>query len=115
VHHPQIGESFQKFGMTEQTQDLLVVKIAAELDAEAKMSQTLGRAVDADQRPFGGDGALAPSADADEVRKLYRLDGAASKGARAGKGASDVSGSPPQSRRSLESAILGLIALRGAT
>ena len=96
--------------MTEHTRDLLVIKIGEQSAAE--VAHTLDQYIEAEDADLIA-AAGEKLADVAEIRKLYRLDTRAAKGAAAATASSNPALSA-QARHDLEAAILGLIALRGA-
>ena len=104
----QIGESFRRFGLTEKTKDLLVVKVATSKDTTADhVVKHLSQSVEGTWAPFA-DEALSQSADLAKIGKIYKLE-PSSKGPPRGQEHVDYA------REELEMIILGLMALRGAS
>ncbi|MCJ1442932.1 MAG: hypothetical protein MMC23_003429 [Stictis urceolatum] len=109
-----IAESFRKFGISDQTRKLLVIKIASADYAEA-IAQQLEWAVEGRSLDFD-DATLSLLSDMTEIRKTYKLNATPKSKAidiseDGGQGQMDRN----EERSELEVAILGLIALRGAT
>ncbi|MCJ1359450.1 MAG: hypothetical protein MMC33_009452 [Icmadophila ericetorum] len=103
-----IGESFRRFGLTEKTKDLLVVKVATSKDTTADhVVKHLSQSVEGTWAPFT-DEALSQSADLAKIGKIYKLE-PSSKGPPRGQEHVDYA------REELEMIILGLMALRGAS
>jgi len=108
---PQIAESFRRFGITDHTSALIVIKVTAEgADAIAKQ---LEWAVEGEALTWSDD-EIAKLSNLDEIRKIYKLNDS-------GKGKGDGGGAPTRKenagdeRKDLEMAVLGLMALRGAS
>ncbi|KAJ5903193.1 hypothetical protein N7504_005576 [Penicillium tannophilum] len=103
-----IADSFRKFGISDTTKDLLVVKVpmspeithdsvATHLEASIK-----GTSVTFD------DQSLSEISDIAKIKKVYKL------GALPTPGAKQASGTPDDAKRRLEMSIVGAIALRGS-
>ncbi|PQE31470.1 hypothetical protein CJF32_00008080 [Rutstroemia sp. NJR-2017a WRK4] len=115
-----IAESFRRFGITPTTTSLIVIKIAP-ASAAGSIAEHLGAVVEGDAVEFT-DAELSALVDVKRVKKVYKL-GAASAGGGGGKGGkkgADVNGvgqvkSEEDERKELGIAVLGMMALRGAT
>lgn len=108
IHHAegnQIAEAFRRFGITDATKDLLVVKLSVtpEITHES-VAKHLESSVEATPAPFDND-TLSSMSDLARVRKLYKLNQPTSKSA----------DGQVNAVRALEPLIVGAIAIRGAT
>jgi len=99
----QIAESFRRFGITDSTKDLLVIKVSVspEITHESVVAH-LGSAVQGTPVPFD-DETLFEVSDVNKIKKAYKL-GALSSPTK--ENAED--------KQRLENALLGAIALRGS-
>jgi EKC/KEOPS complex subunit CGI121/TPRKB len=121
----QIAESFRRFGITPTTTSLLVIKIAP-ASAAGSIAEHLGAVMEGDAVEFA-DAELSSLVDVKRVRKIYKLGAASGGGGGGGKGGmkgADMNGvnggvgqvkSEEDERRELSIAVLGMMALRGAT
>ena len=115
-----IGESFRRFGVQDTTTDLLVLKVATSpVITEQGVSDHLTSSVAGSQAAFTEDNIKAVS-DLSRIRKVYKIvSGASSK--KASKASNTLvnghadSGPDLEERQTVETAVLGAIALRGAT
>ncbi|GAM38300.1 hypothetical protein TCE0_033f08915 [Talaromyces pinophilus] len=100
-----IAEAFRRFGITDATKDLLVVKLSVtpEITHES-VAKHLENSVEATPVPFN-DETISSISDLVKIRKLYKLNQSVSK-------AADGQGNAV---KDLEPLILGAIAIRGAT
>ncbi|KAL2415495.1 EKC/KEOPS complex subunit [Exophiala dermatitidis] len=122
-----IGEAFRRFGVTETTKDLLVMKVATtpQITLES-VSQHLSTHIQGNEAPFD-DATFQHTADFDRIRKVYKLSTLAprtKKGRPIPKVDGTVNGDGALNNgdtvdfnetKNLEVQILGLMALRGAT
>lgn len=105
----QIGEAFRRFGVSDATTDLIVVKVGTTPAVDLGTVQShLSEAVKGQESPFT-DGSLINGADVPRICKVYKLPSSS-----AGKTANGVHPSHDNQQR-LEVQILGAMALRGAT
>jgi len=110
-----IAESFRKFGISDQTRNLLVIKVLTGDGIEASTKQ-LEWAVEAKPVEFN-DSSLARLSNLADIKKIYKLN-AQTKGSGKGSGKDDQAGSgqsEAEERKEMEMAILGQMALRGAS
>ncbi|MCJ1474097.1 hypothetical protein MMC13_002755 [Lambiella insularis] len=131
-----IADSFRRFGLTERTSSLLIVKLTRGTEGlaeEAACAEAVGRHLSANVEGrwerFGED-SCSKWADVGRVRGVYKL-GVGGEGGRGkgrgkevggedrggegnGNGDGDEGGKGDEERREMEMAILGLMALRGA-
>ncbi|KAM3086153.1 hypothetical protein ACMFMG_000291 [Clarireedia jacksonii] len=120
-----IAESFRRFGITPTTASLLVIRIAPASAADS-IAEHLGSVVEGDAVDFS-DEELSALVDTKRVRKVYKLTGTSGGGGggggggRGGKKGVGINGgvekviSEEDERRELSIAVLGMMALRGAT
>lgn len=109
----QIGEAFRRFGISEATKNLLVIKVATSPDVTLEsVTGHLDQHIKGTPLVFD-DAALASLSDIGRIRKVYKLTSPTS-----GKKVNGVAaGGEVAAERDLdfvESQILGSIALRGA-
>ncbi|OOF96013.1 hypothetical protein ASPCADRAFT_207361 [Aspergillus carbonarius ITEM 5010] len=104
-----IAESFRKFGITDATKDLLVVKVSVtpEITHES-VAAHLGENVEGSPVPFD-DETLSTISDIAKIKKAYKL------GALNTAPPNQANGTHDSGMRRLELSVLGAIALRGAT
>ncbi|EXJ61585.1 hypothetical protein A1O7_02013 [Cladophialophora yegresii CBS 114405] len=109
-----IGEAFRRFGVSETTKNLLVLKVATspEITLES-VSQHLSANIKGQECAFS-DAIFGKVADVERIRKVYKLRAATSPG-RSTANANGDYGSSSNGSEDLEVQILGLMALRGAT
>ncbi|KIX93218.1 uncharacterized protein Z520_11072 [Fonsecaea multimorphosa CBS 102226] len=118
IHSEIIGEAFRRFGVSESTRDLLVLKVATtpEVILES-VAEHLSTHIQGQASAFD-DAIFCKVADVDRIRKVYKLNSATS-GGRSGKAVNGISGASSSASmdetKTLEVQILGLMALRGAT
>ncbi|KAL4781711.1 kinase binding protein CGI-121-domain-containing protein [Aspergillus varians] len=104
-----IADSFRKFGISDTTKNLLVVKVSVTPDiTQESVAMHLAQNVHGTPLPFD-DAALSGVSDIAKIKKAYKL------GSLPTASANKVNGAPDEGRRRLELSILGAIALRGAT
>ncbi|EXJ83430.1 hypothetical protein A1O1_07053 [Capronia coronata CBS 617.96] len=113
-----IGEAFRRYGVSETTKDLLVMKVATTPDVTFEsVSAHLSTHVQGKEYPFD-DSTFHETADVDRIRKAYKLSSLAPKSAPA-KSAKVLNGVTNGEKvdltKNLEVQILGLMAIRGAT
>ena len=112
-----IGEAFRRFGVQDTTTDLLVLKVATSPTVtEQGVSDHLTNSIEGSQAAFADNNIMAVS-DLSRIRKVYKI--AASRSASKAPNAlvNGHAGSGPdlEDRQTVETAVLGAIALRGAT
>ncbi|PSN65100.1 CGI-121-domain-containing protein [Corynespora cassiicola Philippines] len=121
--HPNnnIGESYRRFGIADDTAHLIAVKLSLTPDVTREsVARHLGDVVRGQSVPLEDDGAevLGSWCDVAKVRKIYKLNdmGAAKGGAKAkGKAAvNGLQGGIDDEKKQLESVILGMITLKGS-
>lgn len=125
----QIGEAFRRFGISETTRDLLVLKVATSPEVTLEsVGAHLAANVQGVECAFD-DEVFRKVADVDRVRKVYKISSAAGSTRKGAKGVVDpleISGSNSgsgsgsgsgnsQDIDKLQVQVLGLMALRGAT
>jgi len=109
-----IGEAFRRFGVSESTRNLVVLKVATTPDITLEnVSQHLSTHIQGKECDFD-DASFRKISDVDRIRKVYKanLPTSSSKG---GKAVNGTSGREFDPIWSLERQVLGLMALRGAT
>ncbi|KIW55243.1 hypothetical protein PV05_07538 [Exophiala xenobiotica] len=109
-----IGEAFRRFGVSESTRNLVVLKVATTPDITLEnVSQHLSTHIQGKECDFD-DASFRKISDVDRIRKVYKanLPTSSSKDGKAVNGTSDREFDPIWS---LERQVLGLMALRGAT
>ncbi|KAG9233543.1 kinase binding protein CGI-121-domain-containing protein [Amylocarpus encephaloides] len=113
-----IAESFRRFGITPSTTSLLLIKITTDPSLSASdIASHLTTSIEGEALPFT-DESIENVTDLARVRKIYKLNaggGAKGKGGKGGKGGVNNVTSRVDERKELEVAVLGAIALRGAT
>ena len=114
----KIAESFRRFGITDNTTNLLVVKLSTSPDVSAEsVSQHLNDSFQGTPIEFN-DETLMEKTDVAKVKKIYKLNTLSSTKSKRGK-AGDIENDgvtfEKDSRKELEVAVLGLMALRGAS
>ncbi|EXJ87348.1 hypothetical protein A1O3_04307 [Capronia epimyces CBS 606.96] len=113
-----IGEAFRRFGVSDATKDLLVIKVATTPDVTLEsVGRHLSTHVQGQESPFD-DATFRATADLDRIRKVYKISSLAPKAT--GRKPSTTSNGIPNGEnmdatKNLEVQILGLMALRGAT
>ncbi|KAL1858681.1 hypothetical protein Plec18170_002887 [Paecilomyces lecythidis] len=108
-----IAESFRKFGLTDATNDLLVIKVSVSSEiTHDSVAQHLGQVVEGSAVPFN-DETLSAISDISKIRKAYKMGAAPGKPTKAAS--NQTNGTHDNTQRDLEIALLGAIALRGAT
>ncbi|KAL2371680.1 hypothetical protein RJ035_005433 [Blastomyces gilchristii] len=118
VHSEIIAESFRKFGLTDTTKDLLVVKVSTSPEVtNASVAQHLEKVIKGISLNFDNDNLRLVS-DIGKIRKAYKLGSGNVNQApkvEAGKAGQKSSKTPAGiEMRDLERTILGLMALRGS-
>ncbi len=108
--HHQIADAFRRFGLGDQTRDLLVVKVTS--DDDPVVAERLGNICRGQSIPLT-DAALATTARLPDIRKAYKL--GASSGRSTSTRDTDAAAGIEEERSDMEMTILGAIALRGAT
>ncbi|KZF24440.1 CGI-121-domain-containing protein [Xylona heveae TC161] len=121
-----IADSFRRFGVNDTTTNLLVIKICTGGEITTDGVRThLSRAVDGAAVPFI-DESLRSMTDLAKIKKIYKIGTSNNVGSAGKRNKSDISPTGSQmvlngnqaelkERKELEVAILGLMALRGAT
>lgn len=96
----KIADSFRKFGITDSTTDLLVVKVSVTPDVtHASVATHLQQYIEGSPVAFA-DETLSEISDISKIKKAYKL---------------GTLGSRDDEKRRLELSLIGAIALRGAT
>ncbi|GAD93374.1 protein cgi121 [Paecilomyces variotii No. 5] len=105
-----IAESFRKFGLTDATNDLLVIKVSVSPEiTHDSVAQHLEQVVEGTAVPFRN-ATLSAISDISKIRKAYKMGAAPAKPV-----SNQTNGTHDSTQRDLEIALLGAIALRGAT
>lgn len=109
---PQIAESFRRFGITDTTSNLLVIKLSTSSEiTHEKVQQHLRTAVEGTAVEFS-DAALSKMTDMARVKKTYKIN---SQPQVVGKEASSKGAVNAETEKNeLEVIVLGVMALRGA-
>ncbi|KAF9885715.1 hypothetical protein FE257_012600 [Aspergillus nanangensis] len=103
-----IADSFRKFGITDSTKNLLVVKVSVTPDiTHDSVAAHLTQSIEGLPAPFT-DESLSGVSDISKIKKAYKL------GALSVAAVDTTNGTHAQDRK-LEQSVLGAIALRGAT
>ncbi|THX45528.1 CGI-121-domain-containing protein [Aureobasidium pullulans] len=103
-----IAESFRRFGISDTTQHVLAIKVCSTPDITAEsVSQHLQQNVEGEQVEVS-DAALSEVADQARLRKIYKLN------VQAKKGAANGAASTTSEIKELETSILGVMALKGS-
>ncbi|CAG7921423.1 unnamed protein product [Penicillium olsonii] len=106
-----IAESFRRFGITDSTKDLLVIKVSTSPEITHETVAThLGSAVEGTSTSFD-DQTLFELSDITKIKKSYKLGSLASPSKAADQIASKEN---VEIKQRLENALLGAIALRGS-
>ncbi|RDW57571.1 EKC/KEOPS complex subunit CGI121/TPRKB [Aspergillus mulundensis] len=104
-----IADSFRKFGISDTTCNLLVVKVSVTPDiTHDSVAAHLAQNVQGTLLPFD-DEALAGISDVAKIKRAYKL------GSLPSACSKQANGAPDEGKRQLELSVLGAIALRGAT
>ncbi|KAL4925573.1 EKC/KEOPS complex subunit CGI121/TPRKB [Aspergillus undulatus] len=104
-----IADSFRKFGISDTTSSLLVVKICVTPDiTHDSVAVHLAQNVEGTAVPFD-DEALSEVSDIAKIKKAYKL------GSLPSAPSGQANGTNDKGKRQLELSVLGAIALRGAT
>ncbi|KAK2790324.1 hypothetical protein FQN52_005592 [Onygenales sp. PD_12] len=107
----KIAESFRKFGITDATKDLLVVKFSTSPDiTHDSVAQHLEKAIEGKPLPFD-DENLRLVSDISKIKKAYKLGSINAKGGQNGRNGPAALLSE---MNNLERSILGAMALRGS-
>ncbi|KAJ5095760.1 hypothetical protein NUU61_005116 [Penicillium alfredii] len=102
-----IADSFRKFGITDSTKDLLVVKVSESPEiTHDSVATHLGSSIQGTPVPFD-DETLSKISDVGKIKKLYKLGALPSPGQGNAAQGDDA-------KRRLELSLLGAIALRGS-
>ena len=115
-----IGDAFRKFGIGDTTLDLLVIKVSTSPSVTFESVRShLESVVDGTCADFN-DESLQVTSDLGKIGKAYKIDSSVSSKGQIRSLKSDMSGMAgidpvAKERKELEIAILGAIALRGAT
>ncbi|KAK2746728.1 hypothetical protein FQN55_005455 [Onygenales sp. PD_40] len=106
-----IAESFRKFGITDATKDLLVVKFSTSPDiTHDSVAQHLEKAIEGKPLPFD-DENLRLVSDISKIKKAYKLGSINAKG---GQNGPNGPAALLSEMNNLERSILGAMALRGS-
>ncbi|OJD10644.1 hypothetical protein AJ78_08402 [Emergomyces pasteurianus Ep9510] len=113
-----IAESFRKFGLTDATKDLLVVKVSTSPEVtHESVARHLGKVIEGDSLTFDNENLRLVS-DLSKIKKAYKLGSgntkSTPKAGAANAGLNDSNKSVGIKTRDLERTILGLMALRGS-
>ena len=105
-----MAESFRRFGITDTTTDLVVIKvpIVSGITHES-VAAHLGQHIKGSSLPFNDD-TLSAISDIGKIKKAYKLGSLPSQPTK-----SDQVNGQDDGRRQLEFCLVGAIALRGAT
>ncbi|KAK2810826.1 hypothetical protein FQN50_002649 [Emmonsiellopsis sp. PD_5] len=107
----KIAESFRKFGITDATKDLLVVKFSTSPDiTHDSVAQHLEKAIEGKPLPFDNENLRLVS-DISKIKKAYKLGSISTK---AGQNGPDGPAGLASEINNLERSILGAMALRGS-
>lgn len=117
-----IGEAFRKFGVADTTSDLLVMKVSTSPSITFEsVSEHLTASIQGTPVDFS-DETLASMSDLSKITKAYKISGSGPAGGKSAKKSKDQIGSVSaddmtagRESKELEVAILGAMALRGAT
>lgn len=110
----QIADSFRKFGIADNTKDLLVVKVSVSPEiTHDSVAAHLEGSVEGSLVPFN-DQVLSEISDISKIKKTYRLGALPSPESKAISGQFNGAHDVDDAKRCLELAILGAIALRGS-
>ncbi|KAH0562846.1 hypothetical protein GP486_002533 [Trichoglossum hirsutum] len=112
-----IAESFRRFGISDNTTSLLVIKVSTSPSiTHESVARHLDLVVKGTPVEFS-DNNLSEMTDISRVRKIYKLNKgqSGSPSNRRGAGGSGVDDTGPSEEKELEIAIIGAIALRGAS
>ena len=113
-----ILEAFKKFGVSESTTSLIVVKVSIDPNVtHESIAAHLQEAIEGNPVPFE-DSSFKGISDVSKIAKAYKISAtqqANGKSMSAPPMQGDKGGYAPDGRRELEVSILGLMALRGAT
>ncbi|KAH8700312.1 protein cgi121 [Talaromyces proteolyticus] len=103
-----ISESFRRFGITDATKDLLVIKVSVTPEiTHGSVAEHLTKSVEATPVSFD-DETISSMSDISRIRKIYKIAQSSSK-------SGDDAAVNGHVVRELEVSIIGAIALRGAT
>ncbi|KAK2744594.1 hypothetical protein FQN57_004199 [Myotisia sp. PD_48] len=106
-----IGEAFRRFGITDSTTDLLVIKISTSPEiTHESVAQHLDKIIDGSPAPFENL-TLDGLRDLAKIRKAYKLPAASQPKSAGGNVASNFS---EEDKKQMEISIIGAIALRGS-
>ncbi|KAK1148923.1 hypothetical protein N8T08_007598 [Aspergillus melleus] len=104
-----IADSFRKFGITDSTKDLLVIKVSVDPSVtHDTVAAHLSQYIEGSMVPFN-DETLSQIADAAKIKKAYKL------GALNTTPGNQANGVQDDQMKRLELSVLAAIALRGAT
>ena len=107
-----IGEAFRRFGVQESTKDIIVLKVATEPSTTLDSVQShLDASIRGQEAPFA-DIHVQKASDLPRIRKIYKLNAANPKQTKLVNGNAQ---SQDNELQLLETQIIGLMALRGAT
>jgi EKC/KEOPS complex subunit CGI121/TPRKB len=102
----KIAESFRRFGISDTTQHVLAIKVLSSGITAESVSQHLQQNIEGEQVE-ASDAEFAELADQARLRKIYKLN------VQAKKGAANVT-SKDSEIKELETSILGVMALKGS-
>ncbi|KAA8647314.1 hypothetical protein EYZ11_007479 [Aspergillus tanneri] len=104
-----IADSFRKFGITDSTKDLLVIRVSVDPSiTHDTVAAHLSQSIEGSSIPFT-DESLSEISDVAKIKKAYKL------GVLASTPTNQVNGVLDNQAKQLELSVLGAIALRGAT
>lgn len=117
--HPNnnIGESYRKFGISDDTTNLIAVKLSLTPDVtNASVTKHLTEVVRGVGVDVGEGGCeLGAFADLTKIKKTYKLNDLGQKGKGGKKGASaNVNGEAKDEKSVLENVIMGVMTLKGS-
>lgn len=104
----QIADSFRRFGLTDTTENLIVVKVSVKTDiTHNSVAEHLKEVIDGTPASFD-DETIFSFSDIERIRKVYKINTPKSKAPEYANGSFD------DGKKETEVAVLGSIALRGA-
>ncbi|PVI05298.1 CGI-121-domain-containing protein [Periconia macrospinosa] len=116
--HPNnnIGESYRKFGISDDTTNLIAVKFSLTPDVtNESVAKHLSEAVQGVSVDVGEDGSeLGLFADLSKIKKIYKVNDGGVKGKGGKKGVTDQVGTVKDERSALENIIMGVMTLKGS-
>jgi EKC/KEOPS complex subunit CGI121/TPRKB len=138
-----IGDAYRRFGITDSTTSLIVIKIGYPVDhpppnvdagkyvppTKESVQEFLGQVVEGESRAFSED-EVVKCGDLNRIRKTYKIGNEENGGGKGGKkrkmavngefgghdnvATSDIKSKMLDERKMIESAVLGMMALRGS-